>query len=276
MSERTGTLRTPCVRCGCAEGVFTASGPHTKATCKACGEYCYFAPKPGDEKTPPANRRKPWSGAEVSELKRLQAEFAEGKHETNGFVSSLLEQYEKFGGLTEGQWSSMVKAYKTSSTARPVTAAKTVSVPIQTAPPKEHRCSFCNDNEVERDGTNGFCACTERASLSEEHKAKYDAIQAHERNIYMPTKERPAPSTAPVAKTVITGATLLDRLIAAKMIHSGQGKRVWSCSNCGEVQEVGAWGYFWRNATPGAPSTGNTCCAPCVGRLCSLLEGAPR
>jgi len=264
VSEDIRPLRSPCERCGCTEGVFAPSGPHTKATCKACGEYCYFSPKPGDEKTPPANRRKPWSGAEVSELKRLQAEFAEGKHETNGFVSSLLEQYEKFGGLTEGQWSSMVKSYKTNPT-RPVTAAKAVSAPAKPAPPKEYRCSFCNDVQSERDGTNGFCACTERDLLSEEHKAKYDAIQAHERSIHMPTEE--------LAKTAITGATLLERLITAKMIRSGKSKRSWGCSNCGTQQEVGVVGYFWRDATSGAPSAGNTCCQLCVDRFVALLEG---
>ncbi len=39
-------LRSPCAKCGGTVATLTQAGPHTKASCAACGAYCYFAPKP--------------------------------------------------------------------------------------------------------------------------------------------------------------------------------------------------------------------------------------
>ena len=144
MSETYRDLRSPCTRCGCVEGIFTQQGEDTKATCRACGAYCYFAPKSPEEKTPPANRRKPWTETEKSKLAALQ-----GTAEPSEFFASLLAQYEKHGGLTEPQWQALGKA----TDSRPAAA-------------KDPQCSFCNDDPADR-GPEGKCACTEEGFLGE-------------------------------------------------------------------------------------------------------------
>ncbi len=250
-------LRTPCARCGCVEGVFTASGPHTKVTCHGCGAYCYFAPKPPEEKTPPAGRRKPATLEEASFLAEL-TEAVDAGEALGDFLLSVVTQYRKTGGLTEGQWAALAKSYPRAG------IGITVPAPAQ----KEPHCSFCNDVPSERDGTNGFCTCTERELLSEEHRARYDAIQARGRR-QMENQEKK--ETAPPKRGPITGETLLERLIAAMIIGAGPATRPWDCTNCGKEQEIGVMGYAWRELN----QKGNVCCRSCMDRLMVLLEGKP-
>ena len=103
----TKRLRAPCGHCGGIEGIFGPKGPHTEACCLSCGAHCYFAPKSPEEKTPPANRRKP-DATEIGIIQDLISKFDRGLIKTGSFASSVIRQYRAYGGLTIPQWKSVV------------------------------------------------------------------------------------------------------------------------------------------------------------------------